>query len=138
MAPSSLTGCSYLEVSTWANQDKDVGRPRRFCPLLHDFTQKNIVLGDPKKLFDSTLYRQALSITGLDKWAKANNIDDEKTILGNYFEDSVSISSGHWQRIAIARAVYRNREIFLLDQPFTYIDSHSVEEILTEIAIVYW
>ena len=95
--------------------------------------RENIVLGDPKKLFDSTLYKQALSITGLDKWAKANNIDDEKTILGNYFEDSVSISSGHWQRIAIARAVYRNREIFLLDQPFTYIDSHSVEEILPKL-----
>lgn len=91
--------------------------------------RENIILGDPKKEFDEKLYKQALAITGLDVWAKENNIDDQQSILGNYFEGGVSISSGHWQRIAIARAIYRNKEIFLLDQPFTYIDSHSVHEI---------
>lgn len=95
--------------------------------------KENIILGDPKKTFDEALYKKALNITGLTEWMKANNIDDEKTVLGNYFEGSVSISSGHWQRIAIARAIYRNREIFLLDQPFTYIDSHSVEQILPKL-----
>ncbi len=95
--------------------------------------RENIVLGDPKKQFDESLYNKALSITGLDSWVKANNIDDQRTILGNYFEGGVSISSGHWQRIAIARAIYRNREVFLLDQPFTYIDGHSVEEMLPKL-----
>lgn len=91
--------------------------------------RENILLGDPKKTFDETLYKQALHITGLDVWMAHNHVDDSHTILGNYFEGSLSISSGHWQRIAIARAIYRNRDIFLLDQPFTYIDKESVNEI---------
>ncbi|MCC7303972.1 ABC transporter ATP-binding protein [bacterium] len=95
--------------------------------------RENIVLGDPKKQFDVTLYKKALSITGLDVWMKAAGIDDQKTILGNYFDGSVSISSGHWQRLAIARAIYRNRDIFLFDQPFTYIDGHSVKEMLPKL-----
>lgn len=95
--------------------------------------KENIVLGDPRKEFHEGLYKKALEITGLGVWAKENNIDDEKTILGNFFDNSVAISSGHWQRIAIARAIYRNRQIFLLDQPFTYIDSKSVEEMLPKL-----
>jgi len=95
--------------------------------------KENILLGDPRKEFSESLYKKALSITGLDIWAKENNIDPEITILGNYFNNSVSISSGHWQRIAIARAIYRNRDVFLLDQPFTYIDGHSVEEMLPKL-----
>lgn len=95
--------------------------------------RENIVLGDPKKQFDESLYKKSLSITGLDEWVKANGINDQTTILGNYFEGSVSISSGHWQRIAIARAIYRNRDIFLFDQPFTYIDGHSVAEMLPKL-----
>lgn len=95
--------------------------------------KENIILGDPRKQFDEKLYKNALSITGLGDWAKTNNIDAENTVLGNYFDASVAISSGHWQRIAIARAIYRNREIFLMDQPFTYIDSHSVEEMLPKL-----
>lgn len=95
--------------------------------------KENILLGDPAKQFDEKLYKKALSITGLDEWMDREKIDDAKTILGNYFEGSVSISSGHWQRIAIARAIYRNREIFLLDQPFTYIDHEAVKEIMPKL-----
>jgi ABC-type multidrug transport system fused ATPase/permease subunit len=95
--------------------------------------KENIVLGDQRKEFHEVLYKKALEITGLGQWAKENNIDDEKTVLGNFFDNSVAISSGHWQRIAIARAIYRNRQVFLLDQPFTYIDSKSVEEMLPKL-----
>jgi len=95
--------------------------------------KENIALGDPRKEFDEHLYKQAMSISGLDVWAKENNIDPDKTVLGNYFDGSVAISSGHWQRIAIARAIYRNRSVFLLDQPFTYIDGHSVKVMLPKL-----
>jgi ATP-binding cassette subfamily B protein len=112
---------------------------RRISVVPEDFARyymtlrENIVLGDLKKKFDAALYKKALEITGLTIWLKENHIDDQKTILGNYFEGSVAISSGHWQRIAIARAIYRNRDIFILDQPFTYIDRHSVEEIFPKL-----
>ena len=93
---------------------------RYYLPL-----KTNIILGDPLKHFDKKLYELALLITGLDKWIKQENIDPTKIPLGTYFYPGYEISSGHWQRIAIARAIYRNRPIFVLDQPFTYIDDAS-------------
>ncbi len=95
--------------------------------------RENIVMGDPRKSFDEELYKKALEITGLDEWMRESNISDTDTVLGNFFKGGISISSGHWQRLAIARAIYRNRDIFLLDQPFTYIDSQSAEQILPQL-----
>jgi ABC-type Mn2+/Zn2+ transport system ATPase subunit len=33
----------------------------------------------------------------------------------------------NWQRLAIARMLYRNREVFIMDEPFTFIDTQSKE-----------
>jgi ATP-binding cassette subfamily B protein len=112
---------------------------RRISVVPEDFARyymtlrENVVLGDLKKKFDAALYAQALEIAGLNEWIEESKIDDQQTLLGNYFEGGIAISSGHWQRITIARAIYRNRDIFILDQPFTYIDKHSVEEIFPKL-----
>lgn len=93
----------------------------------------NIITGDLRKKVDEKLITKTLEIVGLTEWINTNHIDIEKTSLGTYFCDGIDISSGHWQRIAIARALYRNRSIFLFDQPFTYIDRASVTEIFPKI-----
>jgi ATP-binding cassette subfamily B protein len=55
------------------------------------------------------------------------NIHDEKfvdgldTMLGRDF-DGVELSGGQWQRIAIARGLYRIRDIVVLDEPTAAID----------------
>jgi len=93
----------------------------------------NIILGDHEKAFDKGLYEQVLKITGLFDWAKKVGLDDDNFTVGSFFDGGVEISSGHWQRIAIGRALYRNRGIFIFDQPFTYIDRASVNEIFPSI-----
>ncbi len=87
--------------------------------------RKNISLGDVTRPFDQKKYDLALDITGLRKWVKESGINEHTLPLGTYFYPGIELSSGHWQRIAIARAVYRDRPIFVLDQPFTYIDNAS-------------
>jgi len=42
----------------------------------------------------------------------------------------MDLSPGYWQRLAIARMLYRNKNIFIMDEPFTFIDSISASEIL--------
>jgi ATP-binding cassette subfamily B protein len=55
------------------------------------------------------------------------NIHDEKfvdgldTMLGRDF-DGIELSGGQWQRIAIARGLYRIRDIIVLDEPTAAID----------------
>ncbi len=53
----------------------------------------------------------------LDKYPQ-----DYETQLGLLFESGVELSVGEWQRIALARAFYRNAPIIVLDEPTSAMD----------------
>ena len=45
------------------------------------------------------------------------------TLLGRTFKDSVELSGGEWQRLALARAFLRQGQIVVLDEPTSFMDS---------------
>ena len=49
-----------------------------------------------------------------------NGID---TLLGSWFAGGTELSGGEWQRISLARAVLRDAQILLLDEPTSAMDS---------------
>ena len=51
------------------------------------------------------------------------------TKLGKIFNQGVELSQGQWQRIAIARALYKNSDIIILDEPSSAIDPLSEAKI---------
>jgi ABC-type multidrug transport system fused ATPase/permease subunit len=94
--------------------------------------RKNITVSEPNKEFNRDTFQDALEITGLDTWMKESDLD-ENQILGKLFSNGMDISSGYWQRIAIARAVYRDRDILVLDESLTQVDGFSRRPILSSI-----
>jgi ATP-binding cassette subfamily B protein len=54
-------------------------------------------------------------------------------ILGRQFAEGIELSPGYWQRIAIARMLYRNKDVFIMDEPFTFIDSKSKSKMINDI-----
>jgi ATP-binding cassette subfamily B protein len=51
------------------------------------------------------------------------------TILGKWFEDGEELSSGEWQKIALARSFFRKAQIILLDAPASSLDPRAEHEI---------
>ena len=49
-------------------------------------------------------------------------------MLGKWFADGTELSAGEWQRIAMARAYLRKSEIFILDEPTSFMDSWAEAE----------
>jgi ATP-binding cassette subfamily B protein len=54
--------------------------------------------------------------------------------LGLRFEGGVDLSGGEWQKIALARAYFRNAQIIVLDEPTASLDAHSEFEIFQSFA----
>jgi ATP-binding cassette subfamily B protein len=54
------------------------------------------------------------------------------TFLGKWFEDGEELSSGEWQKIALARSFFRKAQIILLDEPASSLDPRAEHEIFEE------
>jgi ABC-type multidrug transport system fused ATPase/permease subunit len=97
----------------------------------HFSLKENIVISGQRKNIDNDLYGKVSKIAGVDDFKKSINIEDSD-ILGKTFPSGKDLSPGYWQRLAIARMLYRNKKIFLMDEPFTYIDDMSASKILKD------
>jgi len=51
------------------------------------------------------------------------------TTLGNWFEDGQELSIGEWQKVALARAFFRDSEVVVLDEPTSSLDATSEQEV---------
>jgi ATP-binding cassette subfamily B protein len=94
--------------------------------------KRNITLAGEKDKIDEKLYKKVLKISGVSKFLKDERISD-KQVLGKYFARGREVSPGHWQRLAIARMLYRNRSIFIMDEAFLYIDGVSRKQLMKDI-----
>lgn len=103
---------------------------RRIGIIFQDFTRyqftarENIGFGNSERMADDALISSAAEATGADKFiGKLPNRYDEQ--LGRMFEDGKEISYGEWQKLGLARALFAEKDIVLLDEPFSH-QHHSV------------
>jgi len=50
-------------------------------------------------------------------------------VLGKRFENSIDLSGGQWQKIALARAYMRNAQLLILDEPTSALDARAEHEV---------
>ena len=55
------------------------------------------------------------------------------TLLGHHTEGGRELSWGEWQKIAIARALYRDAPVLVLDEPASSLDADSEYEIFSDL-----
>jgi len=139
-----LTGMYEIVVGDYSINDlsiREIERGElksRISVIFQDFInysfslEKNLTIGSEKKNVDRELFKKVLKITNLDKLLKRDDMENE-TRLGRSLAGGVELSPGYWQRVAIARMLYRNKDIFIMDEPFTFIDSRSKSEMIKKI-----
>lgn len=53
-----------------------------------------------------------------------------ETLIGSLFGDSTNLSWGEWQKLALARALYRNSPLLVLDEPTSAMDAYAEADLL--------
>lgn len=84
---------------------------------------------DIKKIKEAATYAQA------DKFIEALPLKYDSQ-LGRNFKNGHELSKGQWQKIALSRAFYKNGDLIILDEPTSFIDPISEEEIFNNFKLV--
>ncbi|GKC43263.1 ABC transporter C family member 8-like protein [Tanacetum coccineum] len=87
--------------------------------------QDNILYGKP---MNRTMYEKTIKACALDKYIEAFKHGD----LIEIFQIGLNMSGGQKQRIQLARAVYSDADIYLLDDPFSAVDAHTAATLFND------
>lgn len=101
----------------------------------------NILFG---KKFDDLLYNQAVQYCALETDLKILPGGDmteigEKVLtiilmtVNVYLLKGINLSGGQKQRVSLARAVYQEADVYLLDDPLSAVDSHVGKHIFDKV-----
>ena len=95
--------------------------------IFQDFTRynltikENITLGKASNGSALNQVQQAAITSGAEDFIKSFP-DTYETLLGHHFPGGVEVSGGQWQRLALARAFYRDAGMLILDEPTASLD----------------
>ena len=84
---------------------------------------ENIALGIPRHLINLERITEVLRATGLDDLIDKATVDTEMKIGAA----GRTLSGGQYQRVGLARALYRDPDLIILDEPTSALDQESEE-----------
>ncbi|KAK7806243.1 hypothetical protein U0070_023858 [Myodes glareolus] len=93
--------------------------------IFHGNVRENILFGEK---YNHQRYQHTVHVCGLQKDLNSLPYGD----LTEIGERGVNLSGGQRQRISLARAVYANRQLYLLDDPLSAVDAHVGKHVFEE------
>ncbi|MCX6260131.1 MAG: ABC transporter ATP-binding protein [Bacteroidia bacterium] len=107
-----------------------------FSVVFQDFMLYNLSAGENIRMGNIEIkgsdrkIRDAASSAGVNDLL--NNLPrGYNTVIGTLFDDSRELSWGEWQKIALARALFREAPVLILDEPSSSLDADTEFEIFS-------
>ncbi|MEU7023655.1 ABC transporter ATP-binding protein [Streptomyces sp. NPDC046203] len=110
----------------------------RTAVVFQDFTRyklpavDNIAFGRPHTAADPARVREAARRAGALEFL-TELPDGLETSLGKEFTGGADLSGGQWQRLALARAFYRDAPLVILDEPTAALDAHAEDRLFARL-----
>ncbi|HET9825626.1 MAG TPA: ABC transporter ATP-binding protein [Chitinophagaceae bacterium] len=94
--------------------------------------RENVVMGRPNGMPDDEQVIKALQ-DSRSEWLVSKMPKGLDSKVGRLFEGGHDLSGGEWQRLALARIMYRNADIWILDEPTSSLDPEAEAAIFAEL-----
>jgi ATP-binding cassette, subfamily B, bacterial len=126
----------------WDGTDIRTFRPdlfrERIAIIFQDFVryalsaEENIAVARPDDDIDQAAIREAAKIADADSFLSALPAGYQ-TPLSRRFTGGHELSGGQWQKVAIARAFYRNAPLVIIDEPTAALDARAEYELFSSL-----
>lgn len=132
--------CGVIKVNDISVKDNLTAVRRSISAVFQDFGQyeatvrENITISDKKRnLSDDELLKLTKMANAYEVVASEPEMLNEK--IGMFSDGGNDLSGGQWQKIAIARAAYRNKaKIMILDEPTSALDPIAEAQLYSDFA----
>jgi ATP-binding cassette subfamily B protein len=109
---------------------------KQFSVIFQDFMLYNLTAGENILMGNIDEKNPAVRIKASAKSTGVHDLIDSlpngyETVIGNLFDDSRELSWGEWQKIALARALFRDAPILILDEPSSALDADTEYDIFS-------
>ena len=82
--------------------------------------------------FDNVKFNKAAQDSGADQ-VVAGLPKKYETLLGKWFKSGENLSGGQWQKIALARTLFRDAQITILDEPTSSMDAYAEANVFAKL-----
>jgi ATP-binding cassette, subfamily B, bacterial len=94
--------------------------------------RENVMIGRPQQEIDDRRVMEALH-DARSEWLLRKMPNGLDSRVGRLFEGGHDLSGGEWQRLALARIMYRDADIWILDEPTSSLDPEAEAAIFAEL-----
>ena len=104
----------------------------------YPFTVKeNICMGNSADADNQNLYDKVCSVSGINQIVSQLRYGENTYLNKEYDTNGVDLSIGQWQKLLIAKIMFRNKEILIFDEPTSALDPLAEQEFINTLLSWY-